>query len=137
MKGYALYPIGIVRSEIREPMPPERFKNRTSIIAIDESYREALEGITKGKKVLVLFIFHRSHGFSVKVHPKGEKGRPLKGLFSTCSPSRPNPVGATVVEVIEKRGCLLTVKGLDAIDETPVIDIKPVHIDEQEYERGR
>lgn len=129
MRGYGIYPIGIVESEILDPAPPERFRGRNARIVVDEAYLEALEGISKGERILVLFVFHRSHGFSMKVHPKGDLNRPLRGLFSTCSPMRPNPVGATAVEVVSVDGRVITVKGIDAVDGTPVIDIKPFHLD--------
>ncbi|MFP4481316.1 MAG: tRNA (N6-threonylcarbamoyladenosine(37)-N6)-methyltransferase TrmO [Thermovirgaceae bacterium] len=126
MRGFGLYPIGFVRSGIKVLQSPEKFRHATSVVEVDEIYRNALEGIVKGQSILVLFVFHKSNGFSVKIHPRGDVNRPITGLFSTCSPSRPNPVGVTPVEVLKIDGCRLTVKGLDAVDGTPVIDIKPL-----------
>ncbi|MGC9371745.1 MAG: tRNA (N6-threonylcarbamoyladenosine(37)-N6)-methyltransferase TrmO [Thermovirgaceae bacterium] len=137
MKGYGMYPIGFVRSVIKVPQPPEIFRRTSSAVEVEETYRDALEGIREGQSVLVLFVFHKSNGFSMKVHPRGDVNRPVRGLFTTCSPARPNPVGVTPVEVLKINGCRLTVKGLDAIDGTPVIDIKPLVRDYMEGLEGR
>ncbi len=136
MKGYGMYPIGFVRSAIKAPQQPENFRRSISIVEVEETYRDALEGIWKGQSILVLFVFHKSNGFSMKVHPRGDLNRPVRGLFSTCSPARVNPVGVTPVEVLKIDGCRLTVKGLDAIDGTPVIDIKPLVREYMEEREG-
>jgi L-fuculose-phosphate aldolase len=138
MRGYGMYPIGFVRSGIKMPQPSEYFRRTTSVVEVEETYRDALEGIGKGQSILVLFVFHKSKGFSMKVHPRGDVNHPVRGLFATCSPARVNPVGVTPVEVLKVDGCRLTVKGLDAIDGTPVIDIKPFvweHLEEWEGSR--
>jgi len=137
MRGYGIYPIGFVRSSIKEPQLPEAFRRTTSVVEVEETYRDALEGIGKGQSILVVFVFHKTDGFSMKVHPRGDVNRPVRGLFSTRSPARVNPVGVTPVEVLKIDGCRLTVKGLDAIDGTPVIDIKPLFCEHMEEREGR
>jgi L-fuculose-phosphate aldolase len=138
MKGYAFRPIGFVKSDIRIPQSPDNFRNVVAEIVVDECYEDALDGIVEGQWIVVLFIFHKSNGFSLKVHPRGDTRRALRGLFSTCSPARPNPVGATPVEILKVDGRRLAVKGLDAIDGSPVIDIKPfVWKSDSSRERGR
>ena len=76
--------------------------------------------------LLVVFVFHRSEGHELLQHPRGDRSRPKRGVFALRSPNRPNPIGVTEVELIAIEGSILTVRGLDAIDGTPVLDLKPV-----------
>jgi tRNA-Thr(GGU) m(6)t(6)A37 methyltransferase TsaA len=125
MNGYPLYPVGYVRSPFKEPVPPETFHGVDSRIELKSEFEEALEGLEEGETLLVLFRFHLCRGFPMKVHPRGDARNPLRGVFSTCSPNRPNHIGASHVRLKEIRGPVLVVEGLDAVDGTPVIDIKP------------
>ena len=87
-----------------------------------------LDGLEDFSHALVLYWPHLlpPHGRSLtKVHPIGQKRFPLVGIFSTCSPARPNPILVTAVRIIEKRGNILKVQGLEAVDGSPIIDIKP------------
>jgi tRNA-Thr(GGU) m(6)t(6)A37 methyltransferase TsaA len=137
MNGYALYPVGFVRSPITRPVPPDDFRGIRSTIEILPEFEEALEGLEGEKHILVLFRFHLSEGFSMKVHPRGDLNRPLRGVFSTCSPDRPNQIGASLVRLSKVKGATLTVEDLDAVDGTPVIDIKPFRgIDRRSKEQG-
>jgi formylmethanofuran dehydrogenase subunit E len=74
---------------------------------------------------MVVFYFHRSRGFDLLQHPRGDKSRPRRGVFSLRSPRRPNPIGVTVVDLVAIDGNVLHVQGLDAINGTPVLDLKP------------
>ncbi|OGP34070.1 MAG: tRNA (N6-threonylcarbamoyladenosine(37)-N6)-methyltransferase TrmO [Deltaproteobacteria bacterium GWC2_65_14] len=76
-------------------------------------------------RIIVLCWMHEADRGRLKVHPRGQEGRPERGIFSTRSPHRPNPVSLHTVELLEIRGNVLRVRGMDAIDGTPVIDIKP------------
>jgi tRNA-Thr(GGU) m(6)t(6)A37 methyltransferase TsaA len=99
-----------------------------SEIVIDAAYTGILDGIEDFSHILVLYWAHRvsEEGRSmVKAHPMGRKDLPLVGIFATCSPARPNPLCAMVVRLLERSGNLLTVQGLDAVDGSPIIDIKP------------
>jgi len=125
MNGFAISPIGFVRSRIRSFLPPEEFKGIESEILILPCFEKALEGLKEEPLILVLFRFHLSEGFSMKVHPRGDANRPLKGVFATCSPNRPNHIGLSLVKLNGVHGSTLSVEGLDALDGTPVIDIKP------------
>ncbi|MDD3133667.1 MAG: tRNA (N6-threonylcarbamoyladenosine(37)-N6)-methyltransferase TrmO [Synergistales bacterium] len=125
MNGYALHPVGFVRSRINRPVPPDDFRGIRSTIEILPEFEEALEGLEGEDHILVLFRFHLSKGFSLKVHPRGDLNRPLRGVFSTCSPDRPNHIGTSLVRLSKVEGATLTVEDLDAVDGTPVIDIKP------------
>jgi tRNA-Thr(GGU) m(6)t(6)A37 methyltransferase TsaA len=125
MNGFAISPIGFVRSRIRSFLPPEEFQGFESEILILPCFEKALEGLKEEPLILVLFRFHLSEGFSMKVHPRGDANRPLKGVFATCSPNRPNHIGLSLVKLNWVHGSTLSVEGLDALDGTPVIDIKP------------
>ncbi len=137
MNGYALFPVGFVCSPVTRPVAPDDFRGIVSTIEISPGFEEALEGLEGEEHILVLFRFHLSKGFSTKVHPRGDRTRPLKGVFSTCSPDRPNHIGASLVRLSKVEGTTLTVEDLDAVDGTPVIDIKPFRgIDRRSNEQG-
>lgn len=117
--------IGIVRNEVKEPTR-EGGEKVVSDIVLDESLSEALDSLEKFSHVIVLYWMHRSAGQTlVKVHPQGNQKLPLVGVFATRSPKRPNPIGKATVRLIQRRDNILKVEGLDAIDGTPVLDIKP------------
>lgn len=120
-----LTPIGVVRNEIKEPTH-EDSSDIVSEINIDSSLTEALDDLEKFTHIIVLYWIHRSrHPAPMKVHPRGNKERALMGVFATRSPSRPNPIGKATVSLLERKGNILKVRGLDAIDGSPVLDIKP------------
>jgi tRNA-Thr(GGU) m(6)t(6)A37 methyltransferase TsaA len=99
-----------------------------SEIIIKESMIQLLDGIEKYSHLVVLYWAHRVPESSrrlTRVHPMGRKENPLMGIFSTCSPARPNPVLMTVVQLHGKKENVLRVSGLDAVDGSPIIDIKP------------
>jgi len=119
--------IGTVSSQIKHPR--ERgWEKAVSTIVVDESLTEALDGLEEFSHIMVLYWMHQVPApgkLPLKVHPRGRQELPLVGLFATRSPRRPNPVGLATVRLIQRRGNILEVEGLDAIDGTPVIDIKP------------
>ena len=114
--------IGMVKSSFSEPTLPEEMRKEKSVIVINEEFADGLYKIEENTHLQVLFHFDRSKGYEL-IAERRVGG--LKGVFASRTPGRPNPIGVTVVELIEKRGGELEVKGLDAIDNTPVIDIKP------------
>jgi len=142
-----LKPVGIIRSEIKEPVlradsngitlkekirhvRAERDRIRTLIseIEIDPALTELLDDIEGYSHLMILYWAHKVPEESRtvrRVHPMGLKDIPKKGIFATCSPARPNPVLLTAVKLVERRGNILKVQGLEAIDGSPVIDIKP------------
>ena len=87
---------------------------------------DGIPGITLGGEIILLTWFHQSHREVLQVHPRSDKNRPLTGVFATRSPDRPNPIGLHRVKVFEVVGNRLRVGPLEAIDGTPVVDIKPV-----------
>jgi tRNA-Thr(GGU) m(6)t(6)A37 methyltransferase TsaA len=121
-----LKPIGFVKTEAVEE--EVRDKGNVSEIVFREDLVEALEGIEGFSHLFVMFWMHeisKEERRTMKVHPRGRMDMPLLGVFATRTPHRPNPIGLTLVELLEVKGNVLTVRGLDAIDGTPVLDIKP------------
>ena len=117
--------IGTVHSPIHDRVLRDA-REAVATIAIREEFAEALDGIEAYSHLVVLFWFHQSERpTSMMVHPRGDPSRPERGIFATRSPVRPNPIGLTVVRLLERCGNELVVRGLDAIDGTPVVDIKP------------
>lgn len=100
-----------------------------SEIIIDDEYCPALLGVENYSHLLVFYWFHlrdnKKHRETLQVTPPRHEGAPLTGVFSCRSPSRPNPIGFTVVELLSVDGCRLQVLGLDALEDSPIIDLKP------------
>jgi len=94
-----------------------------SEIEVFEEFEQGLQDIEGFSHIVVIFWFHRSQGYDLLVKPPGEES--LRGVFATRSPRRPCPLGLTVVELVAREGNILKVRGLDAIDGTPLLDVKP------------
>ena len=127
-ESFILRPIGRVRSPFREPADaPHQGRDAGSeaVIEIDDAYADALEGIEECESVVILCWFHRSRRDVLRVHPRGNPENPLRGVFATRSPLRPNPVAVYTAKVLARDGTKLTLLGIDAVDGTPVIDIRP------------
>jgi tRNA-Thr(GGU) m(6)t(6)A37 methyltransferase TsaA len=123
--GLPLRVIGFVQNEFAEPTDSDTLKKSLSRIVVDADLADGLTGLTPGDRALVVFYFHRSQGYELLQHPRGDRSRPKRGIFTLRSPHRPSPIGITEVEVLEVDNNTITVRGLDAIDGTPVIDLKP------------
>jgi tRNA-Thr(GGU) m(6)t(6)A37 methyltransferase TsaA len=117
--------IGRVENDFDEPAPPPAIRAVESRIILDPSLTDGLQGMEPGQRMMVVFCFHRSQGFDLLQHPQGDRSRPRRGVFALRSPRRPNPIGVTVVDLVAVEGNVLRVRGLDAIDGTPVLDLKP------------
>jgi tRNA (adenine37-N6)-methyltransferase len=124
-------PIGYVTSNYNEPGDPKTLRNSESVLILDEKYIGALEGLDRYRYLLVIYYFHRSSGYHELVHPMGDQSIPKRGVLATRSPCRPNPIGITVAEILSVKGNIIRVMGLDALNGTPILDIKPyeVHFD--------
>lgn len=142
-----LHPVGTVHNNITKPTlvagkdglslqgshaaMVERSRStgtEVSEIVIREDLEDILTGIEEYSHLVVLYWAHAVPGDRrtlTRVHPMGRKDFPEVGIFSTCSPARPNPVLTTVVRLVQREGNVLRVTGLDAINGSPVIDIKP------------
>jgi tRNA-Thr(GGU) m(6)t(6)A37 methyltransferase TsaA len=124
-EGLSFQAIGYVENEFAEPTDPDTLSDSISRIVINADLSEGLAGLTPGDKALVVFYFHRSEEYELLQHPRGDQTRSLRGVFALRSPHRPNPIGVTEIELLEVDNNVLTVRGLDALDGTPVIDLKP------------
>ena len=142
-----LRPVGVVRSRIREPSlvagaddleqkksdgpaweRERKLRDLVSEIVIDSRLEGILDGIEDFSHIFVLYWPHQIPDEKrklIKVHPMGQKDLPLMGIFATCSPARPNPVLITAVRFLERHENVLKVQGLEAIDGSPIIDLKP------------
>jgi len=142
-----LEPVGLVRSAVKTPMLQagesdlelrerkgrireyhRKVKEAVCELVFYPEYEELLDGIEGFSHVLVLYWAHLiepERRRLRKVHPMGRKDLPLQGIFATCSPARPNPVLVCRVRLVEHAGNVLKVQGLDAVDGSPIVDIKP------------
>ena len=118
-------PIGYVENAFAEPAAPDVIASAESRIILDPTLAEGLEGVEEGQQLMVIFHFHRSSGYELRQHTRGDTSRPRRGVFALRSPHRPNPIGVTIVEVLAVEGNTLRVRGLDVINGTPVLDLKP------------
>jgi tRNA-Thr(GGU) m(6)t(6)A37 methyltransferase TsaA len=126
---YEVHPIGVVRSPLGDRASAPRQGNEgapDAWIELTAPVVEALEGIEPGDELIVVTWLHEARRDVMKVHPRGDKARPLAGVFATRSPDRPNPLGLHRVTALEIVPGKLKVGPLEAIDGTPVVDIKPV-----------
>jgi tRNA-Thr(GGU) m(6)t(6)A37 methyltransferase TsaA len=129
LTSYELTPIGAVESPLTDPASAPKQGDEgapEASIVLQSPMLPALEGIRPGDPVLVLTWFHLARRDVLRVHPRSDPARPEQGVFSTRSPDRPNPIGLHRVEVIAVEGNRIRVRNLEAVDGTPVIDIKPV-----------
>ena len=126
---YRLLPVGVVASPLTdrdqapkqgdEGAPPARVVWRPEV-------RQAAADLQVGERVLVLTWLHQGRRDVLAVHPRGDPDRPRQGVFSTRSPDRPNPIGLHAVTIVGVEDDAIAVSGLEAIDGTPVLDVKPV-----------
>jgi tRNA-Thr(GGU) m(6)t(6)A37 methyltransferase TsaA len=127
---YSLRPVGFVRSQLkaRQDAPKQGSEGAPQAwVEIDPTFVQALDGIATGSEVILLTWLHRGDRETLRVHPRDDPQNPLTGVFATCSLDRPNPIGLHRVQVLEiAESVRLRVEPLEAIDGTPVVDIKPV-----------
>jgi len=127
--NYLLDPIGFIQSSLRtrESAPRQGFEGAPDAwVELKEAFVPALRGVRVGDEVIVITWFHRSKRDTLEVHPRGDRRNPLTGVFGTRSPDRPNPLGLHRVTVLEIAGARLKIGPIEALDGTPVVDIKPV-----------
>ncbi len=123
----SLRPIGVVRNSVREPRM-EGWQDLRSDIIVREDLEGALDGLEEYSHLLVIFYIHRipeEEKGKIHIYPRGDPRYPLQGVYATRTQLRPNPVGATVVSLLRRRKNILRVRGLDAINGTPILDLKP------------
>ncbi len=119
--------IGVLHGDItcREDAPCNYTEShRVGTLEIYPEYRDGLDGIVVGQTIVVLFWLHRAARDVLKVYPRGDRSKGLRGVFATRSPVRPNPIAISELLVLAINGDQLEVSGLDILDGTPIIDIK-------------
>lgn len=122
-------PIGVVVSPLADRAGAPRQADEgapPAALVLDEALLAAVDGLAPGDDVLVLTWLHRADRTTLRVHPRGDRTRAEQGVFATRSPDRPNPIGLHRVRLLAIDGTRLEVDALEAIDGTPVLDIKPV-----------
>jgi tRNA-Thr(GGU) m(6)t(6)A37 methyltransferase TsaA len=126
---FVLRPIGVVRSPLTDPADAPRqgfLGTPEATIVVDEALLDGLAGIEAGHEIIVLTWLDRAARDVLRTYPGDDRSAPERGVFSTRSPARPNPIGLHRVRVLEVDGPRLVVCDLEAIDGTPVLDVKPV-----------
>jgi tRNA-Thr(GGU) m(6)t(6)A37 methyltransferase TsaA len=129
LESYFLEPIGTVRSSIVDLVsaPKQSFEGGAeATLVLGEKFRTGLRSLSPGDDIIVITWLDRARRDVLEVHPRGDQRRPLEGVFSTRSPHRPNPLGLHRVKIIAIEGLTIRVGPLEALDGTPVVDIKPV-----------
>ncbi|MCP4724308.1 MAG: tRNA (N6-threonylcarbamoyladenosine(37)-N6)-methyltransferase TrmO [bacterium] len=127
MEKIEFKPIGVIRTPVRSKNDiPEKHgwsRDVEGYIELFPEYTEALSDLDGFSYIQVLWFFNRSDGYELKVVPKYDEIE--RGLFSTCSPNRPNGIASTITRLTSVEENIIRIKGIDAFDETPVLDIKP------------
>lgn len=117
--------IGIIETPLNESPTTKKTAPDESLVVLDPPLAKGLKGLKPKQRIQVVFHFHLSEGFELCQHPQGNRLRAKRGVFALRSPRRPNPIGLSEVELVGIEGNVLRVKDLDALDGTPVLDIKP------------
>ena len=119
-------PIGFVQTDAEKVPRHWTVSDLKGSLVIDEKYIDGLKDIKPGQNIVVIFYFHKCSEFTPQLLIQRPPNRKEKvGVFSICSPIRPNPIGMSVLEVLDIKSNIIYVKGLDMLKGTPVLDIKP------------
>ena len=124
--GIEMQPIGTVSTNVQDIPRSWTVSDLEGMLIIDEAYLTGISNIKPGQRIFVIFHFHKSPKFTsqyLRIKPPSRKEK--LGVFSTHSPYRPNPIGLSLLEVLRVEGSTIHVKGLDMLDKTPILDIKP------------
>lgn len=127
MKQPILQFIGVLHGDIasRQDAPKNYDESqRIGTLEIFPKYQEGLAGIEVGQTIVVLFWLHESTRDVLKVYPRGDRSKGLRGVFATRSPMRPNPIAISELQVLAIKGNFIEVTGLDILNGTPIVDIK-------------
>jgi tRNA-Thr(GGU) m(6)t(6)A37 methyltransferase TsaA len=126
---YAVQPIGHVESTLADPdLAPKQGDEGApnAWLVFEPDAQEGIRNLSPGTDVLVLTWLHLARRDVLEVHPRGDVTRPLEGVFSTRSPDRPNPIGLHRVTIVSVDSNRILVSDLEAVDGTPIVDVKPV-----------
>ncbi len=119
--------IGIIKSKFKEPTDPDLMRDQVSELIVFDEFAEGLFKTELSEYIVVFFHFNKAEEYHLKTHTRTGN---YKGVFATRSPRRPSKIGSTIVKLLERKDNVLQVAGLDAINDSPLIDIKPLHIPE-------
>lgn len=123
---YTMQPVGLIHSPFTDkantPIQPSRTQAR-GWVEVFPQYEQGLEGLEGFSHIILLYVFHCSDGYSLKVTPFLDHQQ--HGLFATRHPCRPNPLGLSIVRLLKREGNRLEIEGVDVLDQTPLLDIKP------------
>jgi tRNA-Thr(GGU) m(6)t(6)A37 methyltransferase TsaA len=129
VSSFEVTPIGWVESALTDPASaPKQGREGApdAWLVLEPAVLDALDGIGPGARLVVLTWFHLARRDLLRVHPRDDPANPMQGVFNTRSADRPNPIGLHEVEVLAVEGARVHVRPLEAIDGTPVVDLKPV-----------
>ena len=129
MSDYEIRPIGRVESPLvdRESAPKQGFEGSPEAwLVFDDAVREGIRDLAAGADVIVLTWLDRASRDVLAVHPRSDPRNPEQGVFNTRSPDRPNPIGLHRVRIVSVDGLRIRVRDLEALDGTPIVDVKPV-----------
>lgn len=117
-------PLGLAKNKVDKPMLPG-WENVITEIVIDKKYAKGLDGIEDYSHIIVVYWMDKENECHLKHHPQGRSDVPYIGIFACRCPQRPNRIGISTVPLLSRRGNVLKVKGLDILDGTAILDIKP------------
>ncbi len=123
-KEISLRPIGVARNSEKEPRFGS-FAGLVSEIIVNEKFTNALNGIEDYSHVIIVYWMDKVKSYVITHRPQGNPNVPVVGILACRCPPRPNPIAVTTVELLERKGNMIRVKGLDILDGTPIIDVKP------------
>jgi tRNA-Thr(GGU) m(6)t(6)A37 methyltransferase TsaA len=126
---FEVTPIGVIESSLIDPASAPKQGDEgapDATLVLDPAVLEGLDGIEAGQRLIVLTWLHRAQRDVLRVHPRDDPANPLQGVFNTRSADRPNPIGLHEVEVTSVDGPRVRVGPLEAVDGTPILDLKPV-----------
>jgi tRNA-Thr(GGU) m(6)t(6)A37 methyltransferase TsaA len=127
--SYEVWTIGKIESSLTDPASAPKQGDEgapDAELVFEPAVGDALEGLRPGDEVIVLTWLHRARRDVLRVHPRGDPSRAQQGVFNTRSPHRPNPIGVHPVEILSMDGLRVRVRNLEAVDGTPILDLKPV-----------
>jgi tRNA-Thr(GGU) m(6)t(6)A37 methyltransferase TsaA len=127
--GFDIQPIGWVQSPLvdRDTAPRQGDEGAPDAwLVFRPEVRPGLRDLEVGREIILLTWLDRARRDALLVHPRGDPDKPVRGVFSTRSPDRPNPIGLHIVQITAIDGTRIRVRNLEALDATPIVDVKPV-----------
>jgi tRNA-Thr(GGU) m(6)t(6)A37 methyltransferase TsaA len=129
VKQFEVRPVGVVESALTDTAAAPKQADEgapEATLAFDPGVLDALEGVRAGDRIIVLTWLDQARRDVLRVHPRDDVANPQRGVFSTRSADRPNPIGLHEVEVVSIDGLRVRVRALEAVDGTPILDVKPI-----------